>query len=146
MPVLVAGSMARTAERSDHGRDQGTRGDAIIGRTTRVRARVSGEGNLVIEGNVEGDISIQGDLTIAEGGRATSSIEAAGVTLRGELDGDVRATGTVRIEAGARVRGDMQGESVSLEEGAEFVGRLDATFELPSELGGESRTSGSKRR
>jgi cytoskeletal protein CcmA (bactofilin family) len=138
--------MARTTGRSDHGRDQGTHGEAIISATTRVRGRVSGDGNLLIEGNVEGDIAVRGDLTIAEGGRATSSIEAAGVTLRGELDGDVRATGMVRIEAGARVRGDVQGESVSLEEGAEFVGRLDATFDLPSELGGESRTSGSKRR
>ena len=120
-------------------------GEAVIGRTTRVRGRVTGEGDLLVEGNVEGDITIRGDLTIAEGGRATSTIEAGAVTLRGELDGDVRATGVVRIEAGARVRGDVQGESVSLEEGAEFVGRLDASFELPAPLndaGGSSGSSG----
>jgi cytoskeletal protein CcmA (bactofilin family) len=121
-------------------------GEAIIGKTTRVRGRVSGDGSLVIEGTVEGDIDVRGDLTIAEGGRATSSIEAEAVTLRGELDGDVKARGVVRIEAGARVRGDMQGESVSLDEGAEFVGRLDATFELPAELGGASGGGGGRRR
>ena len=131
--------MARTARSgvSAEGRE------AVIGRTTRVRGRVSGDGDLVIEGNVEGDITVRGDLTIAEGGRATSTIEADAVTLRGELEGDVRARGLVRIEAGARVRGDVQGESVALEEGAEFVGRLDATFELPAELGG---ASGGRRR
>lgn len=138
--------MVRTTERSDHGRDRGTRGDAIIGRTTRVRGRVSGDGDLVIEGNVEGDISLRGDLTIAEGGRATSTIEAVAVTLRGELEGDVHASGVVRIEAGARVRGDVQGESVSLEEGAEFVGQLDVPFDMPSELGGENRAGASRRR
>ncbi|HSO37367.1 MAG TPA: polymer-forming cytoskeletal protein [Labilithrix sp.] len=134
--------MARTARSggSDDARDGR---EAIIGRTTRVRGRVSGDGNLLIEGNVEGDIAVRGDLTIAEGGRATSSIEADAVTLRGELDGDVRARGLVRIEAGARVRGDVQGESFALEEGAEFVGRLDAAFELPAELGG---TTGGRRR
>ncbi len=120
--------------------------DAVIGRTTRVRGRVSGDGDLLIEGNVEGDITMRGDLTIAEGGRATSTIEAGAVTLRGELDGDVRASGVVRIEAGARVRGDMQGESVSLEEGAEYVGRLDATFELPPELGGAGGEARGRRR
>lgn len=119
--------------------------EAVIGKTTRVRGRVSGDGDLLIEGNVEGDIAVRGELTIAEGGRATSSIEAEAVTLRGELDGDVKARGVVRIEAGARVRGDMQAESVSLEEGAEFVGRLDASFELPAELGGAS-TGGGRRR
>jgi cytoskeletal protein CcmA (bactofilin family) len=131
--------MARTPAQSSGARE------AVIGRTTRVRGRVSGDGDLLIEGNVEGDITVRGDLTIAEGGRATSTIEASAVTLRGELDGDVRASGVVRIEAGARVRGDMQGESMSLEEGAEFVGRLDFPFELPPELGGaggEARRAG----
>jgi cytoskeletal protein CcmA (bactofilin family) len=133
--------MARTPTRSSDNSSQ-----AVIGRTTRVRGRVSGDGDLVIEGNVEGDITMRGDLTIAEGGRATSTIEAASVTLRGELDGDVRVSGMIRIEAGARVRGDMLGESVSLEEGAELVGRLDSAFELPPELGGSGGSERGKRR
>jgi cytoskeletal protein CcmA (bactofilin family) len=125
--------MARTSTRTD-GRDA----TAVIGRSTRVRGRVSGDGDLLVEGSIEGDIDVRGDLTISEGGRATSTVKAEAVTLRGELEGDVRASGVVRIEGSARVRGDMQGESVSLEEGAEFIGRLDMAFELPAELGGSS--------
>jgi cytoskeletal protein CcmA (bactofilin family) len=128
--------MARTT-RSDVGRE------AIIGRSTRVRGRVSGDGSLVVEGSVEGDITLRGDLTIAEGARSASNVDAQAVTIRGELEGDIVARGVVRIEAGARVRGDVQGESFTLEDGAEFAGRLDANFELPAELGG---TSSGKRR
>lgn len=114
--------------------------EAVIGRTTRVRGRITGDGDLVVEGVVDGDISVGGDLTVAAGGRATSSIEAGSVELGGEVEGDVRARGPVVIRAGARVRGDLHGQSIALEEGAELVGRLDAVFDLPPELEGGSTT------
>jgi cytoskeletal protein CcmA (bactofilin family) len=123
----------------------GAGGEAVIGSTTRVRGRVSGDGDLRLEGTVEGDISLRGDLTITDGARAASNVEAQTVTVGGELEGDVRAQGTVRMEAGARVRGDMYAESVAIDEGAEFNGRLNVEFELPAELGGSATTGGRRR-
>lgn len=114
----------------------GGAGEAVIGQSTRVRGRVSGDGDLRLEGTVEGDISLHGDLTITDGAKATSNVEARAVTVGGELEGDVRAQGVVRLESGARVRGDIQGELVAIDEGAEYSGRLIAEFELPAELGG----------
>ena len=111
-----------------------------------MRGRISGDGDLVVEGQVEGDIAVRGDLTIGDDAKAHSNVDANAVTIRGELEGDVSARGVVRIEAGAKVRGDMRGESVALEEGAEFVGRLDADFELPAELGGARGGSNSGKR
>lgn len=105
----------------------GSGGDAVIGRSTRVRGRVSGEGDLRVEGYLEGDVSVKGALTVT-----------------GEVDGDIRADGgTVHLEAGSKVRGDIHGESVSMDEGAEYVGNLNADFELPAELGG---ATGGRRR
>lgn len=118
-------------------------GEAVIGRSTRVRGRVSGAGDLRLEGSIEGDITIDGDLTIADGGRAVSSVEARAVTIGGELEGEIRARGVVHIEAAGRVQGDIHGESVAIDEGAEYVGRLHAEFELPAELGG---SGGGRRR
>jgi cytoskeletal protein CcmA (bactofilin family) len=115
----------------------------VIGQSTRVHGRVSGDGDLRLEGTVEGDITLTGDLTIIDGAKATSNVEARAVTVGGELEGDVRAQGVVHLEAGARVRGDIQGELVAIDEGAEYSGRLIAEFELPPELGG---SGGGRRR
>ncbi len=128
--------MARTG-RADVGRE------AVIGRTTRVRGRIAGEGDLLVEGVVEGDVTLRGDLTVAEGASATSNVEAQAVTVNGALEGDVRAR-AVTVGGSARLRGDVVAEAFAIEEGAEVIGRFEADFELPPELTGSG--SGGKRR
>jgi cytoskeletal protein CcmA (bactofilin family) len=124
-------AQARTTSRS------GDAGGARIGSGARVRGRIHGDGDLVVEGQVEGDLAIRGDLTIAEGASVTSeAVEAQTVTIAGALEGDVAASGPVRLVAGSRVRGNLRGSAVSIEDGARFSGRLDCEFELPPELGG----------
>jgi cytoskeletal protein CcmA (bactofilin family) len=126
-------AQARTTSRSE---GQAAR----IGSSARVRGRIHGDGDLLVEGQVEGDVSIRGDLTIAEGGVVTTkAVEAQSVTIGGTLEGDVSASGPVRLVSGARVRGNLRGSAVSIDEGARFSGRLDCEFELPPELSGGSR-------
>lgn len=130
--------MARTTARTDAR-------EAVIGRTTRVRGRVSGDGDLVVEGTIDGDVTVSGDVTVGESATLSSNVDANAVTVRGAVEGDVRARGAIRIEAGARVRGDVSGGSFALDEGAEFAGRIDLQFDLPPELGGGSSRSGRSR-
>ena len=125
-------AQARTSSSSS-----GDAGAARIGSAARVRGRIHGEGDLLVEGQVEGDLAIRGELTIAEGASVTSeAVEAQSVTIGGTLEGDVVATGTVRLVASARVRGNLRGSSVAIDDGARFSGRLDCEFDLPSELAG----------
>jgi cytoskeletal protein CcmA (bactofilin family) len=125
---------ARTTTRGGEARD------ARVGSGTRIRGKIHGEGDLVVEGQVEGDVVIRGDLTVAEGASVKSeAVEAQAVTIAGALEGDIAATGQVRLAAGARVRGNVRGSAVSIEDGARFSGRLDCEFDLPPELGGSSR-------
>jgi len=108
--------------------------DARIASGARVRGRIAGDGDLTIEGAVEGDIALRGALVIAEGGSATSDVEASEVTIAGTLEGSVSASGHVRVSAGSRVRGDLRASAVEIEEGAQYAGRLESEFELPAEL------------
>jgi cytoskeletal protein CcmA (bactofilin family) len=111
-----------------------------IGRSTRVHGRVSGEGDLVVEGRIEGDVRIRGDLTISDGAAIIADvIEAHAVRIDGQVDAQVEATGPVHLGPAARVRGDLKGSGISIDDGADFAGRIDCDFELPPELGGPSK-------
>jgi cytoskeletal protein CcmA (bactofilin family) len=125
--------------------------EARVGSTTRIRGRIHGDGDLVIEGKVEGNVTLRGDLTIAQGGSVeTESVSAHAVLIAGTLEGSVVASGPVRLSPGARVRGNLQGSAVAIDDGARFTGRLDCEFDLPPELGGaatgDARARASARR
>jgi cytoskeletal protein CcmA (bactofilin family) len=117
---------SRTSETSES--------SSVLGRGARVRGRVSGDGDLRVEGQIEGDVTLSGELSIAETGSIRGDVDAASVTITGVLQGDVASRGAVTIRAGAKVEGNMGGAEVSLEEGASFAGRIEAEFDLPAEL------------
>ncbi|WP_394844341.1 polymer-forming cytoskeletal protein [Pendulispora brunnea] len=123
--------MARSTTRNS----SDLQGEARIGSSAKVHGRIAGEGDLTVEGRVEGDIVLRGQLTIAEGGTvAAETVEAEEITVSGVLEGELRVRGPVRALAGSRVRGNVTGGSLALEEGAEFAGRVEIEFELPAEL------------
>lgn len=108
----------------------------VLGRSVRIRGRVSGDGDLRVEGEVEGDVKIGGALEVGDAATVAGNVVANSVLIEGALTGDVDAQGPVHIRSGARVAGNMSGSEVALEEGASFSGRIDAIFELPDGLGG----------
>ena len=118
-------------------RSGGASSEGRVGSTTRIRGRVSGDGNLVVEGRVEGNVAIRGALSVADGGTIEGDvIEAESVSVAGTVEGEIRISGELHAAAGARVRGNVIGGAVTLDEGAQFDGRIDNDFSLPPELEG----------
>lgn len=111
---------------------------SVLGKSAHVRGRVTGAGDLRVEGLVEGGVAIEGALSVAGGARIAADVEAHEVVVEGAIEGDVRAD-AIHLRDGAEVRGDLRAARLSIEEGAAFAGRIDADFELPAELGGKGR-------
>lgn len=122
----------------------------VLGATVRVRGRLLGDGDLRIEGDIEGDVRVRGALDLGDTGNVRGNIAAQAVTLSGSLTGDVESEGPVLIRSSAKVAGDMKGSEIALEEGASYTGRIEADFELPDGLddsqGDAKSRGGSKRR
>lgn len=112
--------------------------ESVLGRGAKVRGRVGGDGDLRVEGQIEGEVRISGQLSIDEGGAVAGDVEAAVVVIGGTLNGDIAVRGPVTIRAGARVEGNIVGNGAELvlEEGASYEGRIEAEFDMPAELGG----------
>jgi cytoskeletal protein CcmA (bactofilin family) len=112
--------------------NKGSRGS--IGRTTKVTGRLSGDGDLLVEGRVEGELSLKGSLHVAPDGAVVAPVDADDVMVEGSVEGDVTARGAVTLRAGGQLRGAIKADRVALEDGARYSGRIEMDVELPEEL------------
>ncbi|MCK5574682.1 MAG: polymer-forming cytoskeletal protein [Sphingomonadales bacterium] len=98
---------------------------SIIGTDVRITGSIDTNGEIQLDGVVEGDVNCK-TLTLGERGVVTGNVVSESIVVRGKVVGDIRAR-TVRLEKSANVSGDVWHESISIEAGAYFVGRVSHT-------------------
>ena len=98
----------------------------FVGKLLVVKGELSGKEALVVDGEVEGPITLHGQrLTVRPNGRIRGNIEARHVILQGQVEGDIQASDRVELFRSASFTGDISTGRISIEEGAVFKGRLD---------------------
>jgi cytoskeletal protein CcmA (bactofilin family) len=113
-------------------------GTAVVGKGAHVRGRITGDGDLRVDGSVSGDVALKGQVLVSDGAEITADVQATSVVVQGAIEGDISASESVSIGAGARVSGAIRGARISIDEGANVSGRIEAEFDLPPELGGKA--------
>lgn len=126
-------------------RAQGGKGVADIGKSIAFKGDLSGDEDLVIEGSVEGKVSLPNNqLTIGADGRAQAEITAKTVIVVGRVVGNVNGTERVEIQATGKVQGDITAPKLVVAEGAEVNGAIRMTetpAARPSPQPGKAQTS-----
>lgn len=99
---------------------------ATIGKSVQIRGEVKGSEDLLVDGVVEGTITLSDSrLTIGPNARVEANVSARDVVIVGSLNGDIQATGRVELRAGANLVGDIYAARLSIEENAMFSGKVD---------------------
>ena len=96
-------------------------------------------GDVQIDGSVEGEIECRGTLTVGDGGRVQAQVRAECVVIFGEVHGDIEASSEITLHKTARVFGDMNTEGIVIEKGAKVEGRI--TIGSSSESGARASAS-----
>jgi cytoskeletal protein CcmA (bactofilin family) len=106
----------------------------IIGRGTVVKGSLSGSGDVVVEGRVEGLVALEDQLTIQQDGKVFADVELRNLAVHGEMSGDIQAGEKVVIAATAKVAGDIKAPRVVIEDGARFKGSIEMDVKLPEDI------------
>jgi cytoskeletal protein CcmA (bactofilin family) len=103
-----------------------SRNKAMIGPKISIKGTISGEEDLLIQGKVEGTISL-GDFEVAigESAEVKANIRAKAVKIDGLVEGDISGGEKVVISKSGNVHGNIIAPRVTLEDGAIFKGSID---------------------
>jgi cytoskeletal protein CcmA (bactofilin family) len=106
----------------------------IIGPATLVRGNLSGSGNIVVEGRLEGTVSLRDELTVERDGKVHADVELRNLVVHGEMSGDIQAEDRVVMSSTAKVVGDIKAPRVVIEDGARFQGSIEMDVKLPEDI------------
>ncbi len=98
--------------------------DSVIGSGSVVRGSVRGEGSLEIQGLVEGDVNMTGDVLVGESSAVRGNISGGKISVLGAVQGDLRGSEAVLIERGGKVAGDLNAPRIGIANGALVRGNV----------------------
>lgn len=108
-------------------RDRSSGPATLISEGCKVVGVLSGTGDFMISGTVEGDCDLSGAVSITRQGIWNGTLKADSVVIAGTVDGDIVARGRVEIANSARITGTVTGEAIAVAEGAIVQGVMRTT-------------------
>lgn len=114
----------------------------LINQGCKISGAISGAGNFLISGEVDGDCDVQGTITVSADGLWLGTIRAESVIVSGCVEGDIMAGGKVEITATAKITGTVTAEAIAVAEGAIVDGVMQTTGQSEPIAFVEKRTSG----
>lgn len=101
---------------------------ARIGKTVVIRGEVKGSEDLIVDGRVEGTVSLsESRLTVGPNANVAADLSARDILVLGQVQGNLTASGRVELRAGCQVEGDIKALRLAVEDNAIFRGRVDLT-------------------
>jgi cytoskeletal protein CcmA (bactofilin family) len=94
---------------------------------TRVQGTFTGATELLVEGEISGEVRVDALVMIGGDGVVEGPITAPVVHVGGRVVGDVRASDRVEVAASGVLEGDISAPRVVIAEGAFFKGRVEMT-------------------
>lgn len=94
----------------------------IISAGAVIEGKLTSNGNIRIDGIINGNIDAHGNITVGEHGEINGEVKGKTITLGGKVFGSINASEKVLLEAKSILKGDLITKILVVEEGAVFDG------------------------
>ncbi|MCB9803069.1 polymer-forming cytoskeletal protein [Candidatus Nomurabacteria bacterium] len=99
--------------------------ETIIGPSVKVQGDFKGEGDLIVEGILVGNLQTKNNLKIGQNAIVEAEVKANNAFISGKVKGNLTIKGKLEITSTAVILGDIKAQIISIESGALLKGKLD---------------------
>jgi len=99
--------------------------NTYIGPGVKIQGEISADVEMVVDGEIQGRMELQQNLTVGPKGHVNGDIVARTVQVSGSVVGNVRGTERFELMPSGRIEGDVVSPRVVIAEGAFFKGKVE---------------------
>jgi cytoskeletal protein CcmA (bactofilin family) len=114
----------------DNPNKSGKNAETIIGQSVKVEGDFIGEGDVIVEGIVVGNLRTKNHLTVGSEAKIQAEIGAQSAFVAGEIIGNVKIDDYLELTATASIAGDVSAGLISIERGAKINGKVNIGGEI----------------
>lgn len=102
----------------------------IIGFGSEIKGEVATNGDIRIDGQLQGSITVKGKIVVGETGKIIGNIICKQCDVIGTVEGNIMAQDLLSLKLSAIVQGDMVCNKLAIEPGARFTGKCEMNKEV----------------
>jgi len=97
--------------------------ETVVGPSVKIQGDLKSEGNIKIEGQVNGKVKTSQSLFVIPGAKITADVWAGNAMIGGEVAGNIKISGHLVLQSTAKIFGDITCSVLRVEDGALFTGK-----------------------
>ena len=95
----------------------------LIGEGCRIEGNISAKDSLKIDGEIQGNLNIEGSVIIGEKSHVQGDVRCADLVVFGRLDGNIHAR-QLQLKQSAQIYGNIEAHILQVEPGAVYQGTV----------------------
>lgn len=94
----------------------------VISKGTSIKGDVISDGDMRVDGMIEGNLIVKGKLFMGQTGMINGTIASQDADLAGSVIGNINVKGLLTLLSESKIKGDLKIGQLSIEPGAQFSG------------------------
>ncbi len=107
--------------------------DTIISSSIKVEGELNATSDIIINGQVTGAVSTQGNLVVGEKAEITADIKATNARVAGKIKGNLQIDGRLELATTSKIHGDIVTKILVVAEGAQINGHCQMETTVKTE-------------